>query len=90
MNRLDPFGSMKNMFNQFQSFMGNPVQFLAQNKLNIPQEYLNNPNDAIQHLMNSGQLSQQQYNMAVNAAKRIEGNPQFQKFIGNQGRNALK
>lgn len=87
---MDPFGSLKNMMGQFQGFMRNPVQFFAQNKLNITQEMLNNPNDAIQHLMNSGQLTQQQYNWALNTAKKIQKNPQFQQFIGNQSGNALK
>lgn len=87
---LDPFGSLKGMLGKFQGFMQNPMQFLTQNKLNIPQEYMSDPNKAIQYLMNSGKLSQQQYNWALNTAKRIEGNPQFQRFIGNQSGNTLK
>lgn len=81
---LDPFGSMKNMLGKFQGFMQNPMQFLVQNKLNIPQQYMNDPNKAIQYLMNNGQLSQEQYNWAVNTAKQLQGNPQFRQFMQNQ------
>jgi hypothetical protein len=44
-----------------------PFSFLGR-KYNIPQG-MTNPNDIIQHLMNTGQVSQQQYN-AVNQAAR--------------------
>jgi cell fate (sporulation/competence/biofilm development) regulator YlbF (YheA/YmcA/DUF963 family) len=42
---------------------------------------MNNPNEAIQYLMNSGKLTQEQYNWAVQQAKQIESNPQFMQFI---------
>ena len=42
----------------------NPVQFLAQRRLNIPQNIQNDPNAIIQHLMNTGQISQDKYNQA--------------------------
>jgi hypothetical protein len=44
-----------------------PLSFLGR-KYNITQG-MTNPNDIIQHLMNTGQVSQQQYN-AVNQAAR--------------------
>lgn len=47
--------------NQFNTFMQNPFQFLLQRKINIPQEYANNPQGAIQYLMNTGQMSQQTF-----------------------------
>ena len=68
---MDPFGNMQNMLMQYRQFMQNPTQFLMQRKLDIPQEYMNNPQEAIQHLMNTGKLSQQQYNWASNMSKRI-------------------
>lgn len=49
------------MENQFNMFMSNPFQFLLQRKINIPQEYANNPQGAIQYLMNTGQMSQQTF-----------------------------
>ena len=43
--------------------MNNPIQFLQRAGFNVPQN-LNSPNDIIQHLMNSGQISQQNYERA--------------------------
>ena len=42
----------------FASFMQNPGQFLLQRKINLPQEYANNPQGAVQYLMSTGQMSQ--------------------------------
>lgn len=61
MNNNNPLG----MLNQIKS---NPVGFLTQRGLNVPQG-MNNPNDIIQHLMRTGQLSQERYNAAVNKAQ---------------------
>ncbi len=46
------------MKNQFNIFMQNPMQFLLARKINIPQEYANNPQGAVQYLMNTGKMSQ--------------------------------
>lgn len=84
---FDPFGSMQNFMGQFQNFFKNPMQFLMQKKLNLPQNInpMQNPQAAIQHLMNSGQLSQEQFNQLKQTAKQIQSNPQFQQFInGNK------
>jgi hypothetical protein len=45
-------------------------------RFNIPQN-LNNPNDIIQHLLNSGQISQAQVNNAMN----MRNNPMIQQFF---------
>lgn len=50
----------KGIADQFSSFMRNPLQFLVQKRINIPQEYANDPRGAVQHLLNTGQMSQQQ------------------------------
>lgn len=81
---FDPFGSMQGMMSQFQSFMGNPMQFMMQRKLNIPQNLMNNPQAAIQHLMNNGQMSQEQFNQLQQMAQRIQQNPQFQQMMGGR------
>ena len=67
--------------NGFQGFMRNPMQMLAQKKLNIPQNIQNNPPAIVQHLMNSGQMSQQQFNQLQNMAKQIQNNPQFMQLF---------
>ena len=70
-----------NPLNEFQSFMSKPIQFKAQRKLNIPQQYLNDPNGAIQYLMNSGRITQDQYNRAVNMSNQLQKDPNFMKML---------
>ena len=48
----------------------NPVGFLKQYGFNIP-ENVTSPNDIIQHLMNSGQINQAQYNQARQMAQQF-------------------
>lgn len=43
-----------------QSIQQNPVQFLQSRGFNIPQN-INDPNSIIQYLMNTGQVTQDQY-----------------------------
>lgn len=81
---FDPFGNMQNMMGQFKQFMGNPMGFMAQRKLNIPPQYMNDPNGAIQYLMNNGQMSQQQYNQLQQMARQIQQNPQFAQLFGEK------
>lgn len=59
------------MEKQFNMFMQNPVQFLLQRKINIPQEYANNPQGAIQYLMNTGQMSQEIFEFCRNRATQM-------------------
>ena len=68
-------------FNNFRGFMGNPIQMLMQNKINIPQNMAKDPNAIIQHLMNSGQMNQSQYNQLKQIAGQIQNNPQFQQSM---------
>ena len=56
------------MVNQIKT---NPVSVLSQ-RFNVPQG-LNNPNQIIQHLINTGQVSQAQ----VNRAMSMRDNPMF-------------
>ena len=50
-----------NMMDQFAQFKQNPMQFLLQKNVNIPQQFQNNPQGAVQYLMSNGQMSQQQF-----------------------------
>lgn len=65
-----------NILNLLPQLKQNPVQFLAQYGLNIPQN-INNPQDIIQHLLNTGQVSQNQ----VNQIQQLRNNPLFQGFF---------
>lgn len=67
-------------FNSYRSFMGNPMQMLMQ-RMNIPQGMASDPNAIIQHLMNSGQMNQSQYNQLKRIAGQIQNNPQFQQSM---------
>ena len=50
-----------NMMEQFQQFKQNPMQFLMQKNVGIPQQFQNDPRGAVQYLMSNGQMSQQQF-----------------------------
>lgn len=52
-----------NPMQMIQQLKANPIQFLQRAGFNVPSN-LNSPNDIIQHLMNSGQVSQDAYNKA--------------------------
>ena len=65
------YGQQPSFASTLQSLKQNPMQFLMQKKFNIPQNISNDPNAIIQHLMNTGQVSQQQYNRASSMARQF-------------------
>ena len=52
-------------------------------KLNIPNECQDNPQKAIQYLMNTGRVSQEQYNAASNQLKQLQNNPMFKQYFNH-------
>lgn len=64
--------SINNLMWMFSQFRGNPMQFLMQHRLNIPPQYANDPDGAIQYLMNQGQMSQSQYNQVMQMYRQIK------------------
>lgn len=66
---------MNNIFNMLSQLRSNPAQILSQ-RFNVPQN-INNPQDIIQYLLNSGQVSQDQ----VNQAMQMRNNPMFRNFF---------
>lgn len=66
---------MNNLIALYQQLRNNPMQVLSQ-RFNIPKE-LNNPNDIIQHLLNTGQVSQAQVNQVMN----MRNNPMIQQLF---------
>lgn len=68
-----------NLLNQLNSLKANPMQYLMQSKFNIPSN-LSNPNDIIQHLLNTGQISQNQ----LNAVQGMRNNPMIQQLINGK------
>lgn len=59
------------MMNQFNTFRQNPLQFLLQHKISIPNEYANNPQGAVQYLMNTGRMSQNTFEGLRNRASQM-------------------
>lgn len=70
---------MNNILNLLQIVNGlksNPMSILSQYGLNIPQN-INSPQDIVQHLLNTGQINQDQ----VNQAKQMQNNPMFKNLF---------
>lgn len=60
------------MLGMLQQLKANPLQFLMQRKLNLPQGIpTNDPQAILNHLVRTGQVSQQQINAAYQAAQRM-------------------
>jgi len=67
---------MNNMISMYQRFMQNPSQALMEAKFNVPQG-MSTPNDIIQHLLNTGQVSQSR----VNQVMQMRNNPMIQQLM---------
>lgn len=63
-----PFGNVVSFIQNFQQFMAQREQFLAQ----IPKEMGSDPNQIIQNLMNSGRITQDNYNQAKTLADQLQ------------------
>lgn len=68
MNPMQLIGQLKN----------NPAMLLS-SRFNIPQG-MNDPNQIIQHLLNTGQVSQD----AVNRAMQMRNNPMIQQLLNKR------
>lgn len=69
--------NMNLLMNMYQQLRNNPMQMLSR-RYNLPQGMnMNNPNDIIQHLLNTGQISQQQ----VNNVMGMQNNPMIQQLM---------
>jgi hypothetical protein len=69
------FQPQNNFLTTLNQFKQNPMAMLSR-KYNIPQN-MNDPNQILQHLLNSGQVTQEQ----VNRVMQMKNDPQFQKLI---------
>ena len=65
------------IMSMYQQLRSNPAQVLSQ-RFKVPQN-MNNPNDIIQHLLNSGQITQAQ----VNQAMSMRNNPIIQQLLNH-------
>jgi rRNA pseudouridine-1189 N-methylase Emg1 (Nep1/Mra1 family) len=78
MGMIDMMGNINDFMNLYQQLKSNPVQFLSR-RFNIPQN-INNPNDIIQHLLNTGQVTQEQ----VNQVMGMKNNPVLKQIMENK------
>ena len=70
------------MMQAFMQFMQNTAAFFQQRGMQMPpQSALQSPQGMIEYLMNSGGVSQQQYNQAAAQAKQAQQNPQFMQMM---------
>ena len=60
-----------NVFQMAQQLRSDPIGFLQKSGYNIPSN-LNDPNSIIQYLMNSGQVTQSQYDRARQMAAQFK------------------
>lgn len=64
--------SMAGIMQMVQQFKSNPMQMLMQRRMNLPQGIsMNDPNAILNHLVQSGQVSQQQINQAYQMMQRF-------------------
>ena len=70
--------NMNDLMQLYQRFKTDPMAMLSQ-RFNIPSE-INNPNDIIQHLLNTGQVTQTQ----VNGVMGMRNNPMIQQLLNNK------
>lgn len=52
------------MLQMVQQFKQNPLGFLLQRRLNVPPNVANDPNAILNYLLSTGQINQNQINMA--------------------------
>ena len=63
---------MNNPMAMLQQFKANPLQYLMQRRMNIPQGIpMNDPQAILNHLVGTGQISQQQINQAYQMMQRF-------------------
>lgn len=66
-------GGGNNMMGMLQQLKSNPMQFLTQRRFNVPQNIANDPQAILNHLLSSGQISQNQVNAAYQAGRQFKG-----------------
>lgn len=65
---MNNIGDLMQMVQQFKA---NPMQMLMQRRMNVPQNMMNDPQAIINHLLQTGQISQEQLNSAYQMMQRF-------------------
>lgn len=75
---LNMMNNVNDVMNIFQQLKQNPLQILSR-RFNLPQNMnTNDPNSIIQHLLNTGQVTQSQ----VNQVMGMRNNPMIRQIFG--------
>jgi len=61
----------QSMPGQFAEFMQNPLMYLMKRNVRIPEQYSQNPQDAVNYLVSSGQMDQQTLNNLRSKASQM-------------------
>ena len=70
-NRLYEEQMNQGIMGQFSNFMKNPMAFLTQRRINVPSQYTNDPQGAVQYLLSTGQMSQETYQALRSKAEQM-------------------
>ena len=77
---IDEMNNINDIVNMYQQIRSNPMQILSR-KFNIPQSVnQTNPNEILQYLLNTGQVTQSQ----VNQANAMKNNPLLQQLMNGR------
>lgn len=71
MNRLYQETQQNSLMSRLKQFINNPAQTIMQSKMSIPQQYQNDPHSAVEYLIQSGQISQDDLNKAIQTAQNL-------------------
>jgi hypothetical protein len=72
--------NMNDLMNFYQQMRQNPMQVLSR-RWNIPQGVnMQDPNSIIQHLLNTGQVTQSQVNQVIG----MQNNPMIKQLLGKR------
>lgn len=70
------------MMQAFFQFIQNPAALFQKRGLPVPpQSVMQSPESLMQYMLNSGGVSQDQYNQAAQQAKQLQNNPQFMQMM---------
>ena len=65
-------GGIPNFSQMLSQLKSNPAQFLMQRRFNVPQSVANDPQAILNHLMQTGQINQNQVNQAYQMLQQFK------------------
>lgn len=66
-------GNMANWMGKFQQFVKNPIgAIMGMPNVNVPQNFNGTPQDLVNHLVNTGQMSKEQFEQLGQTASQLQ------------------